>query len=51
MPIAQADGGRTIANLLRASFNPRRGEMGHVPIHRSLSIGWHTRPPIGPIFD
>ena len=49
MLIAQANGRRAIANLLRAAVDARCGEMRDVLIHQSLSVGGHTHPPIGTI--
>jgi hypothetical protein len=51
MLISQADGRRTVANLLGAAVDTRRGEMRHVLIHQCLAVSRHTRPPVGTIFD
>jgi hypothetical protein len=47
--IAQANGRRTIADLLRAPVDSRGGEMRDMLIHQCLAVGGHSDPPIGTI--
>jgi hypothetical protein len=49
MLIAQANGRRAIANLLRGAVDFRRGEVRDVLIHQRLFVGWHAGTPIGAI--
>ena len=49
MLVAQANGRRAIANLLRGAVDSRRREVRNVLIHQRLFVGRHASTPIGAI--